>query len=133
MHGDAGAPCDQASDRRPPSGGLPSSRQHAVARTRHDTLAGAAQHAIGCREQVLQSIYEPIVDLAALALALDQAAVPKAGEVLGDIRLRQAGGVDKVRDATAAAGELLDQRQTGAVGESMQQHGASVGRGRHNR
>jgi hypothetical protein len=50
------------------------------------------------------------VDLSPSALPLDEAAVPETGQMLGDVRLRQAARGDEITDPPFAALELTQKR-----------------------
>jgi hypothetical protein len=62
------------------------------------------------------------VDLAPAPLPLDEAALPKAGEVLGDVRLRQAAARNEVADTALAEFKFSQDRQAAVVGEPMKKH-----------
>jgi hypothetical protein len=68
------------------------------------------------------------VDLAAVALAGDQAAVPQASQVGRDVGLGQAGRLDDVADPAGAVQELLQDGQAAVVAEAVEQAGAELRR-----
>src|SRR5215218_7941641 len=68
----------------------------AMARTGPDRLAGHLEDPVGGGQDLGHPGHEPVVDLTAVALAGDQAAVPQTGQVGRDIGLSQAGRLHHV-------------------------------------
>ncbi len=101
--------------------------------------ACAGQHRGGEGEQGAQPlrIGEREPGGAALAAAADQSAVPQAGQVLADRRLGQVQVVDQVPHPVLPGGEVLEQRESGRLGQGVEERGLGLvhveerGRGFH--
>src|SRR5699024_466732 len=63
---------------------------------------------------------------AALAAAADQPAVPQAGQVLADRRLGQVQVVDQVPHPVLPGGEVLEQRESGRLGQGVAERGLGL-------
>src|SRR3954471_5352483 len=91
----------------------------AVARARPDGLARLREDAVGGGEHLADAVDEPVVDLAAAALARNQATVPQARQVRGGVGLRQAGRGDDVAHAPLTVQERFEDAQAAAIGEAL--------------
>src|SRR6056297_784424 len=71
-------------------------------------------------------IARAVVHVPAVAFALDETAVLEAGEVVGDVGLTQARGIDHVTDAPRSVAEGLEDREARGVGEASEQLGLEL-------
>jgi len=85
--------------------------------TGRDSLPRACQQGIGGVQQLLDSrAAQAVGDIAPGSLGLDQTAVAQAGEVLGDIGLRQAGGDDDLAHGARPRAQGEQAGEAGGIG-----------------